>query len=75
MGQNVTAKLDKKHTDKMSQTLGQNITGSRNVTLWQTVKIYQEGMSQFGVEGQSVHFETEFHSSKMSQQTVCQVDA
>ncbi len=32
-------------------------------------------MSQFGVDGQSVHFETECHSSKLSQQTVCQVDA
>jgi hypothetical protein len=32
-------------------------------------------MSQFGVDGQSVHFETECHSSKMSQQTVCRVDA
>ncbi len=31
-------------------------------------------MSQFWVDGQSVHLETECHSSKMSQQTVCRVD-
>jgi hypothetical protein len=30
-------------------------------------------MSQFGVDGQSVHFETECHSSKLSQQMVCWV--
>ncbi len=39
-GQNVTAKLDKKYADKMSQSLGQNITVRRFVTLWQTVQIY-----------------------------------
>ena len=39
-GRNVTAKLDEKYTDKMSQTLGQNITVRRFVTLWQTVQIY-----------------------------------
>jgi hypothetical protein len=32
-------------------------------------------MSQFGVDGQSVHLETECHSSKLSHQTVCWVDA
>jgi hypothetical protein len=33
------------------------------------------GMSQFGVDRQSFHFETECHSSKLSQQMVCWVDA
>ncbi len=33
LGQNVTAKLDEKYADKMSQTLGQNITVRRFVTL------------------------------------------
>ncbi len=32
-------------------------------------------MSQFGVDGQSVHLETECHSSKLSQQMVRWVDA
>jgi hypothetical protein len=32
-------------------------------------------MSQFGVDGQSVHLETVCHSSKLSQQTVRWVDA
>jgi hypothetical protein len=32
-------------------------------------------MSQFGVDGQAVHLETECHSSKLSQQTVRWVDA
>jgi hypothetical protein len=32
-------------------------------------------MSHFGVDRQSVHLETECHSSKLSQQTVCWVDA
>jgi hypothetical protein len=32
-------------------------------------------MSQFGVDRQSVHLETECHSSKLSQQTVRWVDA
>jgi hypothetical protein len=32
-------------------------------------------MSQFGEDGQSVHLETECHSSKLSQQTVHWVDA
>jgi hypothetical protein len=32
-------------------------------------------MSQSGVDGQSVHLETECHSSKLSQQTVRRVDA
>jgi hypothetical protein len=31
-GRNVTAKLDKKYADKMSQTLGQNITVCHTVT-------------------------------------------
>jgi hypothetical protein len=33
LGRNVTAKLDEKYTDKMSQTLGQNITVRQFVTL------------------------------------------
>jgi hypothetical protein len=33
LGQNVTAKLDEKYADKMSQTLGQNITVRRFVTV------------------------------------------
>jgi hypothetical protein len=33
LGQNVTAKLDEKYADKMSQTLGQNITARWFVTL------------------------------------------
>ncbi len=39
----------------MLQTLGQNNTVRRFVTLWQTVQIYWVGMSQFWVDGQSVH--------------------
>jgi hypothetical protein len=33
LGQNVTAKFDEKYTDKMSQTLGQNVTVRRFVTM------------------------------------------
>ncbi len=33
------------------------------------------GMSQFGVDRQSVHFEMECQTSKLLQQTVCWVDA
>ncbi len=48
LGRNVTAKLDKKYVDKMSQTLGQNVTVGLKVSPWHSVQVFRMQCPIFG---------------------------